>query len=120
MIALDLWDLVRLAFIALGLTGVWLQLQIPRPYDEIGAGELSLDVPDNVPPAALDSPAGQEELRQLADAVARLQETRRSTPPPTQAGGRRTPPLRPGPRRGRRQLAGPLRRPRLSHPGREP
>ena len=65
-----------IALVACVLSGLWTSWAVRDAYEQLGRGELALDVSDRVEPPALESPRGQAEVRQLLDAIATVQRTR--------------------------------------------
>jgi hypothetical protein len=78
------FQMVCLVAAIVGIAGaIWINAALPDPYSEIGAGDLALDVSDNVPAPPLHSPAGQAELQQLREAIAAVQAARERSPTTT-------------------------------------
>jgi hypothetical protein len=54
-------------------TGILTSLAVRDAYEQLGRGDLALDVPDGIEPPPLESLAGQAEVQQLLDAIATVQ-----------------------------------------------
>ena len=62
--------------VACVLSGLLTSWAVRDAYEQLGRGDLALDVPDRIEPPPLESPKGQAEVRQLLDAIATVQRTR--------------------------------------------
>lgn len=58
------------AVVACLATGLVTSVAVRDAYEQLGHGELALDVPDRIEPPPLESPSGQAEVQQLLDAIA--------------------------------------------------
>jgi hypothetical protein len=52
------------------ISGIWVVWVVRDAYEQLGRGDLALDVPDRVEPEPLESATGQVEVQQLLEAIA--------------------------------------------------